>query len=311
MKMTIVPRADDITHVILSGRLDSNAAEEISEGFFQATAARGQSAIVDLSEVDFMVSRGIGLFLTNGTKLRKAGRMLVVLNPQALVKDGLRTTRADRITPIASDWDEAIRLVQGVSASATTANQPLETTAEASEAAESESKVEMISEKGTVPFFSPGTEKLGQSPIISSVLEGELKLEIKNEVVALKSVMTALGQFFEAHRVPHRAAYAANLAVDELVVNVIHYAYVDDKAHTIELDVAILGEQIIVRIVDDGRPFDPRTGPALDLNAEERQAGGMGLLLVLDMVDILKYERVDERNCVEVRIRLFKDKPSD
>ena len=94
MKMTIVPRADDITHVILTGRLDSNGAEEINESFFQATAARERSAIVDLSEVDFMASRGIGILLTNGNKLRKAGHMLVVLNPQALVEDGLRTTHA-------------------------------------------------------------------------------------------------------------------------------------------------------------------------------------------------------------------------
>jgi serine/threonine-protein kinase RsbW len=288
MKMTIVPRADGITHVVLAGRLDSNAAEEISEGFFQATAARGQSAIVDLSEVDFMVSRGIGLFLTNGTKLRKAGHMLVILNPQALVKDGLRTTRADRVTPIASDWDEALRLVQGVSAPVTTADRPLKTTADKSASAPMESETE-----------------------VSPVLEGNLNLEIKNDVAELKTVMTTLAQFFEAHRVPHRAAYAANLAVDELVVNVIHYAYVDDNPHTIHLDLAIRGEQIILSIVDDGRPFDPRTGPALDLNAEERQAGGMGLLLVLDMVDVLTYQRVDERNCVELRIHLFKDKPSD
>jgi serine/threonine-protein kinase RsbW len=288
MKMTIVPRTDGITHVILAGRLDSNAAEEISKSFFQATAACGQSAIVDLSEVDFMVSRGIGIFLTNGTKLRKAGHLLVVLNPQALVKDGLRTTRADRVTPIASDWDEAMRLVHGMSAPATTANRPLETTADKSESAQTESEVED-----------------------HSVLEGELKLKIKNEATELKLVMTTLAQFFEAHHVPHRAAYAANLAVDELVVNVIRYAFVDDNAHTIDLDLAIRGEQIILRIVDDGRPFDPRTGPALDLNAEERQAGGMGLLLVLDMVDVLTYERVAERNWVEVRVRLFEDNPSD
>ena len=274
--------------MILTGRLDSNGAEEISESFFQATVARGQSAIVDLSEVDFMVSRGIGIFLINGSKLRKAGHMLVVLNPQALVKDGLRTTRADTVTPIASDWDEAIRMVHGVSAPATTANRPLEATADKSGSAQSESKLE-----------------------VSSVLEGELKHEIKNEIAELKNVMATLTQFFEAHRVPHRAAYAVNLAVDELVVNVIRYAYVDDDPHVIDLDLAIRGEQIILRIVDDGRPFDPRTGPALDLNAEERQAGGMGLLLVLDMVDVLTYQRVDERNWVEVRVRLSGDKPSD
>ncbi len=288
MKMTIIPRADGITHVVLAGRLDSNAAEEISESFSQATVGRGQPAIVDLSEVDFMVSRGIGLFLINGGKLRKAGHMLVVLNPQALVKDGLKTTRADRVAPIASDWDEAIQLVYGASPPATTAIRPPAPTADKSESSPSESELE-----------------------VPSVLEGELKLEIKNEVAELKMVMATLAQFLEAHRVPHRAAYAASLAVDELVMNVIRYAYVDDNAHTIGLDLAIRGDQIVLRFVDDGRPFDPRTGPALDLNAEERQAGGMGLLLVLDMVDVLTYQREDDRNRVEVRIRLFGDKPSD
>ena len=142
-------------------------------------------------------------------------------------------------------------------------------------------------------------------PTAPSVLEGELKLAIKNEISELKNVTAALAQFLDAHRVPNRAAYAVNLAVDELVVNVMRYAYVDDDAHIIDLELAIQGEQVILRIVDDGRPFDPRTGPSLDLNAEERQAGGLGLLLVLDMVDVLKYQRVEERNCVEVRVHLF------
>jgi len=64
---------------------------------------------------------------------------------------------------------------------------------------------------------------------------------------------------------------------------------------------------VILRIVDDGRPFDPRRGPALDLHAEEREVGGLGLILVLEMVDVLKYRRMGERNWVEVRVRLVAD----
>jgi serine/threonine-protein kinase RsbW len=286
MNLTIVPRADNITHVILAGRLDSNGAEEISESFSQATAGRGQSAIVDLSDVDFMVSRGIGLFLANGSKLRKAGHKLVVLNPQALVRDGFHTTRTDTVTPIAADWDEAIRLVQGIATPAKDANRLTETAADA--------------------------PRLSQSQIeVPSVQEGELKLAVKNEIVELKSVMTTLAQFFEAHHVPHRAAYAINLAVDELVVNVIRYAFVDDDPHMIDLELQIRGEQVILRIVDDGRPFDPRSGPALDLHAEERQAGGLGLIMVLDMVDVLNYQRRDDKNHVEVRVRIADNRLSD
>jgi anti-sigma regulatory factor (Ser/Thr protein kinase) len=96
--------------------------------------------------------------------------------------------------------------------------------------------------------------------------------------------------------------YAVNLAIDELVTNVIRYAYVDDDPHTIEFKLAVGDEQIVLQMVDDGRPFDPRTGPALDLHADERQVGGLGLILVLDMVDVLKYRRTDDKNHVEVRI---------
>ena len=51
--------------------------------------------------------------------------------------------------------------------------------------------------------------------------------------------------------------------------------------------------------------FDPRRGPSLDLHAEDREVGGLGLILVLDMVDVLKYRRVEEKNYVEVRVHLL------
>jgi anti-sigma regulatory factor (Ser/Thr protein kinase) len=141
-------------------------------------------------------------------------------------------------------------------------------------------------------------------PTAPSAIEGELRLRIKNEFSELKGLMSDLGQFIEAHRIPYRAAYAVNLAIDELVSNVMRYAYVDDDTHFIEIAVAIKGDQTILQITDDGRPFDPRTGPELDLHAEDREAGGLGILLVLEMVDALKYRRVEEKNCVEVRIHL-------
>ena len=207
MKMTILQRADDITHVVLIGRLDTTGAEEINESFSQATAARERSAIVDLSQIDFMASRGIGVLLTNGNKLRKAGHKLVLLNPQALVESALRTTRVDAVTPIASDLDEAIRIVQGVQVSAGAASPRLEP-----------------------PQTNLGCRDRNPNSTAPSVLEGELKLAIKNEISELKNVNAALAQFLDAHRVPNRAAYAVNLAVDELVVNVMRYAYVDDDA---------------------------------------------------------------------------------
>src|SRR5262249_54087911 len=132
----------------------------------------------------------------------------------------------------------------------------------------------------------------GAEPTVATADSDQLTLVIKNELSELKNVNAALARFLQANSVPKRAAYAVNLAIDELVVNVMRYAYVDDDIHTINLALAIQGDQLVLQIVDDGRPFDPRTGPQLDLHAEDRQVGGLGILLVLDMVDVLKYQRV-------------------
>jgi anti-anti-sigma factor len=279
MEMTILGRSDDITHVVLNGRLDTNATEEIEESFSQATAARDQPAIIDLSQIDFMASRGIGMLLSSSKRLRKGGHKLVLLKPQQLVDSSLRTARMETVMPIAYDLDEAIRIVRGLqgSAPATAARPPVPTDS------------------------SPRPEG---EPMAATADADEVKLAIKNELSELNNVNAVLGRFLQAHSVPKRAAYAISLAIDELVVNVMRYAYVDDDTHTINLDLMIQDDQIVLQIVDDGRPFDPRTGPQLDLHAEDRQVGGLGLILVLDMVDALKYQRVDEKNCVEVRIHL-------
>jgi serine/threonine-protein kinase RsbW len=284
MKMTILPRADDITHVVLSGRLDTSAVTELDESFSQATAARERPTIVDLSQIDFMASSGIGMLLSSSKRLRKGGHKFVLLNPQKLVDASLRTARMETVMPIAYDLDEAIRIIYG------------------SERLLGPASSQVEAPPDSTPLFRSAPE-----PAASKVLTGELKLSMKNQLSELKDASATLARFLDDHRVPKRAAYAVSLAVDELVVNVMRYAYVDDDVHLIELNLVVQGDQIILRIVDDGRPFDPRTGPALDLHAEEREVGGLGLLLVLDMVDALKYQRLDEKNCVEVRIHLFQE----
>ena len=289
MKMTILPRDDDITHVVLTGRLDSTAVEDMGERFTEATSAQRKSAIIDLSEVEFMASKGIGLLISNGKRLKTSGHQLVLLAPQGMVAVVLKTSGAVRVTPMARDLDEAIQILGGQS--------------------------------GQTPFASPPPQAsrdepgpLPSKPVSAahSITEGELKLAIKNELTELEGLTSALNQFLDVHGVPHRAAYAVDLAVEELVLNVMRYAYVDDHQHLIEIELAIDSDQIILRIVDDGRPFDPRTGPSLDLHAEDREAGGMGLLLVLDMVDVLKYRRFEGKNWVEVRVHLVaEDRASD
>jgi anti-anti-sigma factor len=277
MKMTVLERHDHITHIALSGRLDTTGAEDINQQLSALVAAGKRSAIIDLSDIEFLASRGIGLLFDIGKRLRSSGRKLVLLNPQGMVASVLKTSKVDRVMPIAQALEEAISLAQGQAPAA------------------------------HAPPAAGGTPAAASS-VVAAVAPrarpGELKISIQNDLSELPRLNSAIAQFLQDHEVAYRPTYAVNLAIDELVVNVIRYAYVDPETHTIDIELAILADQIVLRIVDDGRPFDPRRGPALDLHAEDRESGGLGLLLVLDVVDALQYRRLDDKNWVEVRVHL-------
>jgi serine/threonine-protein kinase RsbW len=273
MKMTVLVRDDDITHVVLDGRLDTTGAEEIEAEFTAATVGRNRPTLVDLSGMDFLASRGIGLLVSAGKRLMKAGRKMILVSPKGLVDSVLKTSLIDRTVPVVSSLAEAAATIRGEA----------------------------------TPSAGPGAAESPRSQPAWTAAEsipGRCELSIRNQIAELKDLSAAVREFLEGHRVPYRPAYAVNLSIDELVTNVIRYAYVDDDPHQIDLELVIADGQVVLRIVDDGRPFDPRTGPELDQHAEQRELGGLGIVLVLDMVDRLNYRRADEKNCVEVRVNL-------
>lgn len=286
MEMTILERDDGITQVVLAGRLDTKAADQFEKLFSDATAGRNRPAIVDMSKIDFMASRGIGLLLVNGKKLKRGGHTLVLLNPQQLVAGVLKASMTEALMPVARDLDEAVRIARGERGRPGAPTPPPETAA-----------------------GEPRPEE-PKSVSVAPAAVAVLKVAIKNEMPELDRLNAAVAEYLAGHAVPERAAYAVNLAIEELIVNVIHYAYVDDETHMIDVELAIEGEQIVLRIDDDGMPFDPRKSPVLNVHAEDREIGGLGLILVLDMVDVLKYRREGGKNRVEVRIRLAAENDS-
>ena len=88
------------------------------------------------------------------------------------------------------------------------------------------------------------------------------------------------------------------LAIEEAVVNVIDYAYPAGTDGEIDVHVESDGQTLRVIISDSGVPFDPTVMVKADttLSAEDRQIGGLGILLVRELMDSINYERTDGRN---------------
>ena len=84
------------------------------------------------------------------------------------------------------------------------------------------------------------------------------------------------------------------LALEEAIVNIIHYAY-KDASGSLEIISRIIPKKRIEFILKDrGISFDPlQKNPNLDLIAplEERKIGGLGILLIRQYMDEVHYER--------------------
>ena len=93
------------------------------------------------------------------------------------------------------------------------------------------------------------------------------------------------------------------LAVEEAVVNVMNYAYpIGTKG---QINVAAQGTEKSVKfiITDEGKAFDPTQAHEADttLSAEDRPIGGLGILLVQQLMDSINYERIDGKNVLTLK----------
>jgi serine/threonine-protein kinase RsbW len=93
------------------------------------------------------------------------------------------------------------------------------------------------------------------------------------------------------------------LAIEEAVTNVVSYAFADmPPPHRIRLRLDIDDARCAAELVDNGRSFDPSAAPPPDLTAslEEREAGGLGIHLIRNMVDRIEYRRADGQNRLRI-----------
>ena len=98
-----------------------------------------------------------------------------------------------------------------------------------------------------------------------------------------------------------RKAKFLELAVEEIVVNNISYAY--DNGGELQLFFERNGDQVIVEVRDWGKAFDPLTGKKQvdkTIPLEERQEGGFGIMIATHTVDHIEYRRENTSNVVKL-----------
>ena len=137
-------------------------------------------------------------------------------------------------------------------------------------------------------------------------MSNAVTVTLVNRLEEIERLAAHVEAFAAAHRLGEDIAYALNLALDELVTNVISYAYADAEEHQIEVTLQLEPGVLRARVRDDGRAFDPLKAPPPDLDApiEERAIGGLGLHIVRQMMDAVEYRRDPGHNVVTLAKRV-------
>ncbi|MDX2032068.1 MAG: ATP-binding protein [Blastocatellia bacterium] len=127
-----------------------------------------------------------------------------------------------------------------------------------------------------------------------------LELTIRNDLAEIARISERIDDFIAGHGLPAKLAFELNLALDELLTNVISYGYDDPGPHDIEVRCALADDVITLEMEDDGRAFDPFDAPPPDLTAsiEDRSIGGLGVHLIRNLMTHTEYQRRDGRNVV-------------
>jgi anti-anti-sigma factor len=101
-----------IASIHLSGRMDMLGVEKIDLRFTALTATQRRSVIVDLRDVELIVSVGLGLLIRNANTLKAQGKIMVLLNPHPRVEKVIRMAGLDALLPIEFSLTDALKRIK-------------------------------------------------------------------------------------------------------------------------------------------------------------------------------------------------------
>ena len=112
-------------------------------------------------------------------------------------------------------------------------------------------------------------------------------------------VFTAfIDETLEALDFPMKAQMQVDVAADEILSNIAHYAYPDVGSATVVIEDTESGDEVFIRFIDTGVQYDPleKDDPDITLGVDEREIGGLGIFMTKKLMDGIEYEYKDGQN---------------
>ena len=129
--------------------------------------------------------------------------------------------------------------------------------------------------------------------------EISISADTMTEVVGMSRIA---GLFCQENGIDRKKANVLALCVEEMGRNIIEHGFTDGKEHTIDIRILIKDGELMLRIRDDCRPFNPVERYELIRQQEEDPTKNIGLRLVSKMSRSVQYLSALGINSLIIRI---------
>lgn len=129
------------------------------------------------------------------------------------------------------------------------------------------------------------------------------KLIFNADVSELDNIFNELNKLLDNYDTDDMAVMKLKLVLEEIFTNISNYAYNDEGIVEFLVDIISNHQlKIIIKLIDEGTYFNPleQATPDTTLSSDEREIGGLGILLIKKNVDSIEYERVDNKNILTI-----------
>ena len=129
------------------------------------------------------------------------------------------------------------------------------------------------------------------------------EIKLKNQVGELERVAVFIEEICEELGLGMDLQMNLNLVLEEMVSNIIFYAYPEGTDAEIELMAEYDGKELTFVLSDRGREFDPtlKEDADIDVNPIDREIGGMGIWIVKNIMNQVTYQRLEGKNLLTMK----------
>ncbi len=132
------------------------------------------------------------------------------------------------------------------------------------------------------------------------------QIEIFNRSEEITTVVKWIRDIGHSMNLPDKQIFALEVSVEELITNIVWYAFDDKKEYPISVIASVNNQKLSVQISDSGKPFSPLDVPPPPKieNIETARIGGLGIFMARRLTDGMKYRRIEGKNNLTIWVDL-------